>query len=137
MDIFLGCSIEDELPRLCIDQFGEEHVEIIHRDGALSLEEIGVLLTGIDATVSTIAFLYAVLVDYNQKKYPKNTNVQNETSNTRGINNTNETNNLNHDLEAESRRVIITKQGDMCLTGYSMEEMENVILSMYGAKNDN
>lgn len=127
MEIFLACNKRDNLPDLCKDYFGEEHVEVITRNGALSLNEIGVLLTGIGAVSTTFDFLYAVLSEaYNQKKADEK--------------NTNDEENTGDKLELQppnGQRLVITKNGDICLENYSIKEVIHFFNSITGERYDN
>lgn len=133
MTLFLACNETDDLPNLCIDFFGQEKVEIIKRNGALSLDEIGILLTGISATTSTLAFFYTVLSDVYKRKPSENKN-DSKASRENSVSTDNNSNivETNEGLVVDKRRVIVTKQGDICLEGYSFEEVKSVIVPILG-----
>ncbi len=115
MEIFLACGRKDNLPELCIEQFGKEHVEVINRNGALSLEEVGIILSGISATMATFQFLYTVLTDVNHKK--KELEIVEE--------NKKEITHKDDNPIVCNRRVVVTKQGDISLENYNMDEIKS------------
>lgn len=121
MKIVLGCQRADELPSLCEDFFGPENIEIVDRNGGLSLDEVAIIIQIADLTVSTIAFLFSVLVDWKKKKNSDNKNTELENDDKVSSN-------------SSSRRVLITKAGDINLEGYSAEEVERILKTLKEAE---
>lgn len=109
MKIIFGCSKNDtELKQQCEEFFGKENIEILRRDGALGIDEIALIISCADFTLSAASFIYTVLADYkkNQNDINKNYN--------------------------DNRRVLITKDGDINIEGFSYDETMEIIKSIYG-----
>lgn len=109
MKIVLGCQKNDNLQNLCKDFFGSENIEVINRNGILGIDELAIIISFANLTVATISFLYTVLADCKSEK------------------NTNNANKDNNCINANFRRVIITKEGDINLEGYKVEEVERIL----------
>ncbi len=99
MKIVLGCQKNDELQNLCKDFFGSENIEILNRNGILGLDEVAIIVSAVNLTVATIGFLYTVLADWKSEQNTDNASKDNNKDN-------------NNSISANSRRVIITKEGD-------------------------
>lgn len=121
MKIVLGCQRADELPSLCEDFFGPENIEIVDRNGGLSLDEVAIIIQVAELTVTTIAFIYDVLSNRKKKQTPDNKNTELENDNKVSNN-------------SSSRRVLITKAGDINLEGYSAEEVERILKTLKEAE---
>lgn len=118
MKIILGCQKDDELQNLCKNFFGSENIEILNRNGILSLDELAIIISITSLTVDTISFLYTVLADWKSK---------------RDLDRIEDT---NSSINAIARRVIITKEGDINLEGYSFEEVERIVRLLEEKQND-
>lgn len=113
MKIAIGCQASDiSLQKMCSEYFGENNISVITRNSILGIDEIALIISVVDLSVATVSFVYAVLAD--RKKGNKLVSPQ-DTDN------------------AISRRVLITKEGDINLEGYSAEEVAHILNNAYGS----
>lgn len=117
MKIILGCQKNDELENLCKVFFGEKNIEVLSRNGILGLDEIAIIISLTELTIATVSFLYSVLACW---KPSQNSNQETTES----------------AISTVTRRVIITKEGDINLEGYSAEEVERILKSLEKNQND-
>lgn len=133
MKLVLGCKKDDDLFELCKDFFGSERVEVINRHGNLNLDEIVIIISFAQLTNDIIFFLYTVLAN---RKYKKDTISQKKTENSKNTifaekqsfnePEDNVTGKVIIDPHV-SRRVVITKGGDINIDGYSIEEVTKML----------
>ena len=105
MTIMIGCNSNDEQLKIdCINTFGEENVEIIERRADIGVAEIALIISIAQLTVQIIEFLASELSS------------------------TEEGNNANY------RRVVISKDGDINLEGYTFDEAKQLLSIILDSK---
>ena len=119
MKIVLGCQKNDELQNLCKNFFGSDNVEVLNRNAMLSLDEITIIISAVELTIATISFLYTVLSDWKHEQKSDSLNNENNKVD-------------NNYTNVASRRVIVTKEGDINLEGYSVDEVERLLKLLEG-----
>lgn len=123
MKIILGCKENDELLNLCEDFFGSENIEVLKRNGILNLDEVAIIISIANLTIATITFLYSVLADWKSEPNPDSTDEEKNKDDTNHINNS-------------VRRVLVTKEGDINLEGYTAKEVERILKLLEESHND-
>lgn len=123
MKIILGCQKNDELQSLCEDFFGSENIEVLNRNGILSLDEVAIIISVSNLTVATITFLYTVLAAWKSAQNTDDTDDENSKDAKKSI-------------DTSIRRVLITKEGDINLEGYSAREVERILKLLEENHND-
>lgn len=123
MKIILGCKENDELLNLCEDFFGSENIEVLKRNGILNLDEVAIIISIANLTIATITFLYSVLADWKSELNPDSTDEEKNKDDTNHINNS-------------VRRVLVTKEGDINLEGYTAKEVERILKLLEESHND-
>lgn len=112
--IALGCQTDDkELLNECITVFGSENIEVLKRNGILNLDEIAIIISCTELTVTTVAFIYTVLADRRKNEKSKSKSNQDK-------------------KVVLKRRVIITKDGEINLDNYGSDEVAKILESLYG-----
>lgn len=114
MKIILGCQETDiELKKQCEDFFGIENIEVLKRNGTLSIEELSIIISITSLTLDAIIFLYTIL-----SEHPEKNEIQKEHKDNKVIYN-------------DNRRVLITKNGTINLEGYSVDEVTRILNEIY------
>lgn len=114
MKIILGCQENDiDLRKRCEDFFGKENIEVLKRNGTLSIEELSIIISIASLTIDAIAFLYTILSERPEKKEAQ-----------KGVSN-------NKIVYNDNRRVLITKNGTINLEGYSVDEVTRILKEIY------